>query len=622
MKRNTIGNGTKMSGELYNCWQWRLKSTPEALWPYVANTDRFNRDTSLPAIQQIAGDALTNARRRLKFRLPLVNIIWEEEPFEWSYPTQFGVIRNYLTGPLRQMRTFTRLQPLPDGGTHLIYETWIQPRNILGRLGWPFIAFISKQRFAKVFTDYDEMALSSQMPIKPQSSHFAPGGRARLEQISQRLVARQVNEMLVNQLMTLVTTADNMTLSRLRPYAFANQLGIPRRDALELFLLATREGMLTLQWDVLCPFCRGAQQSHDHLTDIESSVHCESCQIDFRVNFNQSVELTFTPNENIRPVERLEYCIAGPEVTPHIVTQQLLPPNSSRTVMPVLENGRYRCRTLSLPGGQYLQVTADGLTDISLSANNQGWPTQELQLAESPSLRLENLTGQEQLMIFERMAWSDDAVTAAEVTTLQRFRDLFADEALRPGEQISVGSLTILFTDLRDSTRMYREIGDATAFGLVMNHFDVLRETITAENGAIVKTIGDAVMAVFQRPLSALRAILAAQDVLATPPPGGRPFHLKAALHYGPTIAVNLNERLDYFGTTVNMASRLEKFSQGGDVIMSDAIYFDPEIQEFLQFQAEHLLADAFTEELKGFDGEFFDLWRLVRHSQTEPAVP
>jgi class 3 adenylate cyclase len=181
-----------------------------------------------------------------------------------------------------------------------------------------------------------------------------------------------------------------------------------------------------------------------------------------------------------------------------------------------------------------------------------------------------------------------------------------------------VGSLTILFTDLRDSTRMYREIGDAPAFGLVMDHFDVLREAITAENGAIVKTIGDAVMAVFQRPVAALQAILAAQDALSTPPPGRPPFHLKAALHYGPTIAVNLNDRLDYFGTTVNMASRLEKFSRGGDVIMSETVYFDPEVQDYLQFQADHLLADAFTEELKGFDGEFFDLWRLVRHSQKE----
>ena len=606
-----------MSNELYNRWQWQLKASPQALWPYVADTDRFNRDTLLPAVEQVPTSnnyqTLNNARRRLKFRLPLLNIIWEEEPFEWSYPTQFGVIRNYLTGPLQQLRTLTKLESMPDGGTQLTYEVWIQPRNILGRFGWPFIAFFSEQQFGKVFAQYAEMALANQMPMTQTRSKFAPGGQARLEQINQRLINQQLDNRLVEQLAELVTTADDMTLARLRPYVFAKQWDISRREALQLFLFATRAGLLTLQWDILCPFCRGPQQTHDHLSDMETAVHCPSCQIDFNVNFNQSVELTFAPNDNIRPIERMEYCIAGPEVTPHIVSQQLVPPHASRTVTPILANGRYRSRTLSLPGGQYLQVNDNGLSQATINASSQGWLNEELQLTSTPTLSLENHTDAEQLIILERMAWSDEAATAAEVTTLQQFRDLFADEALRPGEQISVGSLTILFTDLRNSTRMYREIGDATAFGLVMNHFDVLRETITAENGAIVKTIGDAVMAVFRHPVSALRAILAAQEALGAPPPGERPLLLKAALHYGPSIAVNLNERLDYFGSTVNLAARLEKFSQGDDVIMSEAVYSDPEVQEFLTYQAKRLQANPFSEELKGFDNESFALWRLAR---------
>ncbi|MCB8944582.1 MAG: hypothetical protein H6658_12600 [Ardenticatenaceae bacterium] len=606
-----------MSNEQHNRWQWQLQASPQALWPYVADTDRFNRDTLLPPVSPILSDdgsqTLNNARRRLKFRLPLVNIIWEEEPFEWSYPTQFGVIRNYLTGPLRQMRTLTQLEPLPQGGTQLTYEVWIQPRNVLGRFGWPFVATYSKQQFGRVYAQYDEMALANQMPMSRASGKFASGGQARLAQITQRLLTQQQDGRFVQKLTELITTADDMTLARLRPYVFAREWGITRHEALQLFLFATREGLLTLQWDVLCPFCRGAQQTHDHLSDIETNVHCSSCQIDFNVNFNQSVELTFAPNENIRPIERLEFCIAGPNVTPHIISQQLLPPRSRRTVMPELENGRYRCRTLSLPGSQYLQVSNNGLAQVEIFADEQGWLAEELQLAAQPTLALENRTDEEQLLILERMAWSDDAATAAEVTTLQQFRDLFADEALRPGEQISVGSLTILFTDLRDSTRMYREIGDAPAFGLVMNHFDVLRETITAENGAIVKTIGDAVMAVFRHPVAALRAILAAQDALSTPPPGERPLLLKAALHYGPSIAVNLNERLDYFGSTVNMAARLEKFSQGGDVIMTETIYHDPEVQEYLTHQTQRLHTHSFMEELKGFDNESFTLWRLVR---------
>ena len=175
-----------------------------------------------------------------------------------------------------------------------------------------------------------------------------------------------------------------------------------------------------------------------------------------------------------------------------------------------------------------------------------------------------------------------------------------------------MGSLTVLFTDLRDSTRLYREIGDAPAFGLVRNHFDVLLEAIAAEEGAIVKTIGDAVMAVFRRPVSALRAIVRSQEVLASPPDGERPLRLKAAIHAGHSIAVTLNERLDYFGTNINIAARLEKFSQGDDMIISDYVYCDPEVQEFIEDPAAPMQAHPFQTELKGFDDERFNLWRIV----------
>jgi adenylate cyclase len=269
-------------------------------------------------------------------------------------------------------------------------------------------------------------------------------------------------------------------------------------------------------------------------------------------------------------------------------------------------------RNMELPGAQFIQVTAEGSPSAVLSASESGWPSEELILALTPSLQLENRSNSEQLFILERMAWSDQAATAAEVTALQVFRDLFSNEALRPGEQISVGTLTVLFTDLRGSTQLYREIGDAPAFGRVMTHFDVLREVIAAEDGALVKTIGDAVMAVFRRPAAALRAIVKAQAALASPPEGVRPLRLKVGIHTGPCIAVTLNDRLDYFGCTVNMAARLEGLSTGEDVILSDAAHADPEVAEMLADPADGLVAQPFEMMLKGFDEESFELWRVT----------
>jgi len=306
-----------------------------------------------------------------------------------------------------------------------------------------------------------------------------------------------------------------------------------------------------------------------------------------------------------------EFCVGSPQLTPHIIAQQLLSAGDRRTLNLPLEPGRYRFRALQVPGSQLLRVAEDGARELDLRVGPSGWPKGEFEINSEPSLTFGNDTDRELLMILERTAWSDRSATAAEVTALQLFRDLFATEALRPGEQISVGSVTILFTDLRESTRLYREVGDAVAFGRVMNHFDSLREAIAAEEGALVKTIGDSVMAVFTQPVNAIRAILRAQHELLNPPDGLLPLQLKAGIHFGPCIAVTLNDRLDYFGTTVNIAARLEGQSPMGGIVISSVVREDPEVRAYLDNVKSMAFIDEFQGRLKGFDDQPFDLYHI-----------
>jgi class 3 adenylate cyclase len=356
--------------------------------------------------------------------------------------------------------------------------------------------------------------------------------------------------------------------------------------------------------------CRGASETGSSLRDISAGVHCNTCKIDFTANLDQFVELTFRPNAAVRRVEVASYCLGSPERTPHIVVQQLLQPREQRTLSLPLEHGNYRLRALELPGSLTVSATAGGSQSARVVLDDRGLHDQLINIGERSELNLENKTDAEQLVILERTAWTDQATTAAEVTALQMFRDLFSSEALRPGEQISVGTLTVLFTDLKNSTRLYREIGDATAFGRVMNHFDVLKRAISEHDGAIVKTIGDAVMAVFRRPISAIVAISEAQQTLANPRDGSMPLALKAGIHTGPCIAVTLNDRLDYFGSTVNLAARLEGLSCGSDVIVSRPIHDDPEFAQLLE--SGKFQEDAFDMSVKGFDDERFELWRIT----------
>lgn len=610
-----IKRGRLSEREFHYRWEYDLRASPQALWPFVSDTNRFNRDAGLPDVST-QGAAEVNgsiSRRRLKLSKLGVGIEWEEEPFEWVRPFRFGVVRRYRTGPVSEMRVVAELSEREGGGTRLVYDVRLRPRGALGRAVIPLqVGRVSARKFAEVFRRYDQLALDDQtQPAEvSRANRLGASASALLDSLRVKLAGEGADSRLTARLCDTVESADDLTLARLRPYALADAWGAPRREVLELCLRATRAGLLDLRWELLCPICRGAQQSAASLQDVRADQHCDSCQIDFNVAFDLSVEVVFRPSPSVRRVEARDFCVGGPQVTPHIVVQQLVPAGETRTVAPLLEEGRHRLRTGANDDARTLLVSANGSEELTLRADDV---EEELTVSTHPSIKLQNDTGDERLFRIEREAWGGQAATAAEVTALQLFRDLFAAEALRPGDRINVGQMTILFTDLRNSTRLYREIGDAVAFGAVMSHFDVLREAIAAEGGSIVKTLGDAIMAVFPRPAPALRAIINAQAALASPPEGVRPLTVKAGLHTGPCIAVTLNERLDYFGSNVNIAARLEPLSTGEDCVITSDVRRDPEVMELLADPTSGLAAEPSEAMLKGFDNECFELWRVKR---------
>lgn len=597
-------------------WEWRLAATPSALWPLVSDTNRFNRDSGVPIVEEKAGAAPGSRRLRLvRYGVP---VEWDEEPFEWVRPNAFGVLRRYHSGPVAEMRVRAQLEP--DGVHHSIlrYEVDAVPRNALGYVAIPLeIGIRSARMFRKVFARYADEAreLARAIPDYAQHGvHYLPapatlpiGGRERLAAARASLLPRFAPD-IVDRLIELVERGDDLSVVRIRPYVLADLWNERRRSILDLHLYATRAGLLDLQWDVLCPMCRGAKQTNNELRGITQPVHCDACNIDFFANFEQSVELTFRPNPAIRDVQVFPYCVGGPQLTPHIVVQVALEREAERVVNLTLEAGRYRVRAGGIAGSQLVRVEPGAAARMEVIARPE-WTNEERIVGNASEWVFRNETDATRLLIVERHAWSDQALTAAEVIALQEFRDLFASEALRPGESIHVGNMTILFTDLLDSTRMYREIGDASAFGRVLDHFDVLREAMQAEEGALVKTIGDAVMAVFRRPAGAIRTVLRAQQLLAQLPEGVRPTSLKAGVHFGPCIAVTLNDRLDYFGSTVNIAARLNSLSAGGEIVLSETVVQDPEVERLLQ---DHVLpATSFHAKLKGYEDVPLRLLRL-----------
>ncbi len=597
-----------MTQEFYFDWHWDLQSPPQAIWSFAADTNRFNRDTGQPEVEM-----LSNAKgtRHVRMKLPILKVEWTEEPFEWTYPYSFGIVRIYRKGPIAEMRVQANFDPQAEGGTCVHYQTWIRTNNIAARLAIPFaIGVIAKNRFEKAFRLYDKLASSPELATEvSRRRELGSRVRTRFRSLSEAVVRQGSDPALVARLEDFLDHADELSVQRIRPYALADRWGANRRAALEMFLRATRAGILDMSWDLLCPSCRGTAEGHTHLGAVTGQSHCDTCQIDFTVNFDHNIEVIFRPNPSVRSVDLdAAFCVGSPQLQPHVVMAQRISALHSLPVYVQLEPGRYSLRASDVAGSISLVADAEGSPKSDIRVTSFGWPPEQGHVSLLPTLNLINATEADQTFQLERTAWSDQAATAADVTALQVFRDLFASEVLRPGEEISIGSVTLMFTDLRDSTRLYRKIGDAPAFGRVREHFEVLQQSVASEGGAIVKTMGDSVMATFRNPVAALRAIWNAQTKIAE---RGEPMlWLKVGIHKGPCIVVNLNERLDYFGSTVNIAARLPGFSQGGELVLSETIHDDPEVQDFLAQTARPNSLSRFTGNLKGFD-ESLTMWKL-----------
>ncbi len=605
-------------------WEWELEATPAALWPLVADTDRFNRDTGLPTVTDAREPdvAMGPGRHVLKMRVAGVPIEWEETPFEWVAPSRFGLVRRYRRGPLREMRVQVELKALGADRTLLTYRVQVWPRGIVGVISVPIqVGFLSRRAFGRVYQGYArEVRLAAQaaagedrafrVPIRfGTGDEVSEVGLARLRGLTERLAEQGHDRRLVDNLARLIREGDEMELARIRPYALAAEWKSDRRATLNLLLHAAREGMLDLRWEVICPLCHGTSEGADALERLPAwSVHCDSCMVDFDSDLERSVELAFVPTSGIRRVRAGDFCVAGPRTTPHVLVQQLRAPGDTREVATLLAPGRYRVRTLNGKRSATFDVIEGGDDKLTVDLESEGaLGANPAAVGPGPRIALANRTDAEQLLVVELTGWGDDSATAAEVLVLQEFRDLFSREVLAAGRSAGVGTLTVLFTDLKGSTAMYQSLGDGPAFDHVVDHFRLLREAIEPERGSVVKKIGDAVMAVFTEPAGALRTVLRAHEAVSRMPRSPS-LVLKAALHTGTCIAVTLNERLDYFGSTVNVAARLADLSEGDDIVMSEAVRNDPGISGILA--TEGITPEPFRAPIRGVDADAV-LWRV-----------
>ncbi|HUS29208.1 MAG TPA: DUF5939 domain-containing protein [Kofleriaceae bacterium] len=577
-------------------WLWTVdvSVTPEVLWPLLADLSRLNRALKLPQMTFVEKEGV----RWGTARYTGVKHEWQEVPWNWVAGRWYELVRIYRKGSMRALHGIYDLQPTPTGTRVSIYYG-VVPSSRIFDLGLEFNFRAMGRAYKRLLPRIAEEAKREPHAppcLRAPSPKLQPDAQTRLDQLAKSLEDQGLDQKLVRQLVDWLGSATDEELERIRVRERARVWSIDEDELLRLFLHATRTGLLDLSWDVVCPHCRGVRDATGQLDSLPTSGQCDACGIAFGTDSPDAVEITFHAHSSIRPVERGVYCSAEPVHKPHIHIQHTVQPGERATVTVPVGAGKYRMRVRGEMRGAWLEI-ADG-APTTLAWSSADLP-ETAKLSSKGTLELTNTGDKPATFVVETAVWLELALRPGRLLSFQEFRDLFSDQYIGTGVQLAVGEQTILFTDLVGSTAMYAERGDPAAFVEVKKHFDEVFAIIGKHRGAVVKTIGDAVMGAFNEPLDAVKASRAIHDAF---PPSSKPgaLRLRVSLNTGTCIAVRLNSAIDYFGHTVNLAAKLQALAEAWQIAMSETTATAHGVADWLASQNAQL--EALTIQLKGID--------------------
>ncbi|MCX7150264.1 MAG: adenylate/guanylate cyclase domain-containing protein [Rhodocyclales bacterium] len=402
----------------------------------------------------------------------------------------------------------------------------------------------------------------------------------------------------------LVREAPDRDLGRVNVLDFALAHNLDEERTIAAFLHAARLGLFELSWNVLCPGCGGVLDSNATLKTVNQEAYsCALCAAGYEPTLDEMVEVAFTVSPRVRRIAahnpetlsmwqymRQMFWSSGLELPEGDAFDKLLQEIVIESVE--LPPGEKAHLSLQLPAqfiivfdpvthsAHFLDVKGEPTRDrqsLSIVFNKVHAPTGTVEMRPGP-LRL-TLENRADVRVLPALYIAGDALhhmlgkrkrflTAKRLLTNQTFRDIYRTDTLDIDQRLKITSLTFMFTDLKGSTELYERVGDLVAYDMVRAHFQVLNEVVAAEAGAVVKTIGDAVMATFPTPDRALAAALRIREAMHALNAESKreDLLLKIGLHEGPCLAVTLNDRLDYFGQAVNIAARVQGLSVSSSI--------------------------------------------------------
>jgi serine/threonine protein kinase/class 3 adenylate cyclase len=565
---------------------WELKSSPARLWPYVSNTERLNKTIGLPSPTYKMVPQRGGGTKRLAWARAIgLSMEWEEFPFEWIEGKRMGILRQFHKGPFAWFLSIVELHPNNQGGTTLRHTIRVQSRGILGKLITPIqMGILSKKALGQVYKNIDSALCEDQPWVDPFEgmTQISSSRRRVLEQRIEELILKGASPKGTQILQYFLIHASAQEVARIRPLALAQRLKIDEEMMIDTCLRAVGVGILQLRWDVICPLCRVPSGRKNTLKELKEHEECPTCDQAFKIDFVSAVEMVFEVHPEIRQADNKLYCAGGPVHSPHLVAQIRLAPAERMELPLTLSEGNYRLRGPQLPWSAELRILPSaGLRRWEISLDNHSPERIPPLGVGAQNLILENNFPYEILLKVERTAARNDALTAHRAVTLPAFRELFPNEILSPGQLTPASLVTLAQIEVTSIEQILEKQGDAKAYELIYKGFEAISRLVKAEGGTVVKSVGDGLFVSFSELVAGVRSLLRLGEWAKQP--DHQAIRFRAGLHRGFVMVTTLDERLDYFGLSVKLVSRLVQHAKPNELLLTTQCTSDAEVSALLE---------------------------------------
>ena len=421
---------------------------------------------------------------------------------------------------------------------------------------------------------------------------------------------------LTRRLVDLAFNGLESEVANIRPHHIANRWQKPVQHITELLMSAAKEGLLEYRWHMSCQACGHMQGSIPSLDRVPKSCQCEACGKDFIRDFSKNVEMVFRPHRAHRTASEGYFCYVNPSRRRRTLAYMHLEPNE-RLEMNIPWPQTEALNVNIEQTGEDIMFYERQPRPICLRATETGRFVESVPSADQKANMVIVNERDVPLTIAVRMPYAPQMrYTGMEAITSHAFRELCGHDVLERSDEIPLSNVTVMFTDLKDSTRMYEDVGDLRAYQMVRDHFDMMSRIVRANGGALVKTIGDAIMAVFMHPKDAVMAGLSIQNECYqfNQRYDNRKAIIKMGIHSGPCVSVLMNGRIDFFGQMINTAARLQANSVGQDMVISLPVVADADVARMIRpygAKAEKVMVKGLDEPVQflrlQFDDEPFE---------------